>query len=1142
MKLTSLVFVAGSLLVLAGCGGSDDNKTSSTRPASEEPTYSKPALAADLELTQDGSIGWEDFSVHDPSVIKTDGTYYIFGSHLAAAQSDDLINWSELVPLISENHLVDESELFGNNYTSEIAEGIAWTDGYTGNWAADVVKAPNGKFWFYYNHCAQEDAAEPGQPGDCNNRSYLGLAESDSIDGPYKDKGVFLRSGYRSAAEFEQFPLDDGQTSWSGAVDPNVIDPTAFYDRDGNLWMVYGSYSGGIFVLAMDETTGMPEEGQGYGTHLVGGDYRAIEGAFAMYSPESDYFYLFYSVAGFAADGGYNIRIARSRNPQGPYMDPAGNNIADIDGTLEIGGKLMGGFEFTKELGEAGESWGYLSPGHNSAYYDEESGRHILVTHTRFPSTSTDYPNTPEAHAVRVHEMFVNKAGWLVASPQRYVPLEGENTVDVEDIPGYYKFINHGTESNTSAIRSDYVTLNEDRSVTGADTGSWFPQGGDAIRLELESGSYNGVVKWQWDDRKGELVPTFSAMAASGATVWGSRTDPISATAEALATVEQELEIKPELTVEDEGYAIPMTGKSGATISWESSNEYYIGTDGSVFIPTPDRGDQSVILMATIELNGQATTKEFAVTLTARPEFKNAVAHYTFDGVLADTLGDYANARTTDNNLENVNATAETYAQGYADQAYDFNGANGVRLPDNIIQSDAYTVSFWASAEALTAYTPAFFAAANPEQWISYIPDEASHFTTTALLWSRYFENGVEDWGEIIHTDKAPLNEWQHVALTYTDGTMRLYIDGNLSGSMPRPDMFSAAGGAFALGVNYGWDVPFNGLIDEFIVYDYALSGLDIRGAAMNNLTSPSQFAGFVKDALELGDLSAVRGNFELPRVGPFVSGISWESDSKAFLNPVNGTAVVNQPTALEGDQTLTLTATITYQGFTDTKEFEVTVKSMAPAEYSFEGDLDEFSGSYDAGSVAGNRIDNTGSSVDYVDGVKGLAVHLNGTNGVRLPNNLITSSNYSVSLWLKPTAFSDYTTAFFAGAGPNAWISLVPSMGETANTRLWANMDAFFDGGELDYRIPANEWTHIVIVSEGDSTGTLKLYVNGSLEIETSGLPSVFTVAGETNEFALGVNYWDTPFNGAVDELKVFSEAVTADSVQELYEEGAVE
>lgn len=1136
MKLKSLMFITGTLLVGGGCGGGD-NKTRPTTPASEEPTYSKPAVSSSVSLNAEGSVDWQDKGVHDPSVLKADGTYYIFGSHLAAAKSEDLINWEYFSDPITNNSAVDESPLF-DTYTSEIAEGIAWTDGYTGNWAADVIEAPNGNYWFYYNHCAQAEA-----DGNCWNRSYLGLAESESVEGPYVDKGIFLRSGYRTEAEFTEFPLDNGQTTWNGAVDPNVIDPAAFYDADNNLWMVYGSYSGGIFVLAMDETTGMPEEGQGYGTHLVGGDFRAIEGAFVMYSPESNYYYLFYSVAGFAADGGYNIRIARSTSPQGPYLDPLGNNIADAGG-LEIGGKLMGGFEFTQELGEEAEAWGYQSPGHNSAYYDAETGRHILVTHTRFPLSSSDYPTNPEAHAVRVHEMFVNNQGWLVASPHRYVPLEGGNVVDVAEIPGYYKFINHGKGVNTSAIESEYVILKEDRTVAGAAQGSWFAQGGDSIRLELESGAYNGVVKWQWNDGMQELVPTFSAMSVTGETIWGSRVDPISATADVLAGVEEALDIQTELTIEDEGYSLPTIARSGANITWNSSDEYYIGNDGSVFIPTPDRGDKTVTLEATIELNGETTTEEFSVFLHARPEFRNAVAHYKFEGALTDALGNYVSASTTDNNLWNVNATPETYTEGYAGQGYDFLGNNGVRLPDNIIQSGAYTVSFWMNADALTTHTPAFFAAKADNQWISYIPGGA-WFTENSLIWSYIFQDGTpenDDWNQIVHAARAPINEWQHVAITYAEGTMQLYIDGNSAGSMPRPDIFDPDGGLFALGVNFGWDVPFDGQIDEFIVYDYALNSLDIRGAAMNNLTSPSEFAGFIKDALDLGDLSAVRANFELPRVGPFVSGISWTSDNETFVDPVNGTAVVTQPSAQQGDQVVTLTATINYQGITDTKDFAVTVKSVAPAEYSFEGSLEEFTGAYGSGSVTGNRINNTGSSVDYVDGIQGLAVNLNGNNGVRLPDNLITSNNYSVSLWLKPAAFTDYTTSFFAGASPSAWISLVPSMGGVNTTRLWGAMGTFYDAADFGYRIPANEWSHVVIVAEGDADSTVRIYVNGVQELEATGLPRVFTVAGETNEFALGVNYWDTPFNGVIDELKVYSEAISAEDVQGLYVEGAVE
>lgn len=1136
MKLTRLAMVISCALAVTGCG-SDSNSAPEGVLAAQPTATAKPTVSSSVQFNNNGNVTVTNVAVHDPSVLKVDDTYYIFGSHLAAAKSTDLMNW-EMISSLSANSAVNESPLFDFNYTTEIAEGIEWTDGFTGNWAADVIKAPNGKFWFYYNHCAQDNPDTPNTVDEvCFNRSYLGLAEADSIEGPYKNKGIFLRSGYRTDDEFAKYPLDNGQTTWAGAVDPNAIDPAAFYDKDGNLWMVYGSYSGGIFVLAIDETTGMPEAGQGYGTKLVGSDFRAMEGAFTMYSPESDYYYLFYSVAGFAANDGYNVRVARSKNPQGPYLDNAGNDIASAGG-LEIGEKLLGGFEYTQELGETAPAWGYQSPGHNSAYYDQASGKHLFVTHTRFPLSSTEFPESAEAHQVRTHEMFINQLGWPVLSPQRYVPLNGENVLSMDEIQGYYKFINHGTTVNTSAIRSTHIALNADNSVTGSDPGTWYPSddSNTNIKLVLESGTYFAVAKWQWDDANKALVPTLSGVSSEGATVWATKVDDITATSDILATVAQALDIKTELSIADEGYSLPTLGKGGAQISWQSSDEYYIGSDGAVFIPTPDRGNKSVTLTANIELNGQTTSKTFTVNLTARPEFKNAIAHYSFENALTDSLGNLPSATTTDNNLLNTGAGNQAYAAGQTGQAFSFDGATGVRLPDSFIQSSAYTVSYWLKPTVLTDFSPSFFATTTVDRWMSLIPGN-THFTTTPMLWSKYLDDaGVEQWNQIISATPATLT-WSHVAITYANGEAKLYRDGVLAGSMPRADFFSNATGNFALGVNYGWDLPFQGEIDELIVYDYALGNLDINAAAINNLTDPTKFAGFVKDALDLGDVSAVRDNLTLPRVGPFVSGISWTSNNEEYLKPVNGTAIVNQPSALAGDQIVTLTATINYKGFTDTKTFDVTVKSLAPAQYSFEGDLAELEGVYGKGNATGNRIDNQGGAVTFTDGIIGQAVHLDGNVGVRLPDNLITTNDYSISLWLKPDVFTSYTTAFFAGANSSTWLSLVPSMDGTDKTRLWATTGAFFDNGELDTRIPKDKWTHLAMTVDGSNGDTLKMYVNGELKLEAAGFPRVFTVAGETNEFALGVNYWDTPYAGAIDELKVFSGAIDADAIKALFD-----
>lgn len=1175
MYKNKIAFTVVGVLALAGCNSGSGDVGEPVEAPVIKIDAAKPTINADVPIDGvDGSVIFQNIAVHDPSVVKADDNYYIFGSHLAAAKSPDLLSW-EYISSLSENHLVDESPLF-DTYTAEIAEGIEWTDGFTGNWAANVIEAPNGKYWFYYNHCAQDNPDTEERDEVCWNRSYLGLAESENIEGPYVDKGVLLRSGYRGIEqlkldaegntipvlneegsqvvdpegnlvfemetifpEFEQYPLDNGQTSWYGHVDPNVIDPTAYYDKDDNLWMVYGSYSGGIFVIALDEETGMAEPGQGYGTRLVGGDYRAIEGAYAFYSPESDYYYLMFSVAGFAVNDGYNIRVARSKSPQGPYLDPAGNDIANGEG-LAIGAKLMGGFEYTQEVGDEEPSWGYQAPGHNSAYYDEETGRHLLVTHTRFPSSSTEFPTIPEAHEVRTHEMFVNKDGWLVASPQRYVPLDGDNVVAEDDVMGYYKFINHGVEVNTSAIQSTHIALNADHTVTGSDSGAWSLVDPQNINLKLSSGTYVGAVKWQWDDGRAELVPTFSALARDGSTIWGSKVSNIDDTAMTLSEIEAALIVPEELTIDDESYTLPLQAKDGAVISWLVSDEYYINPiNGSVFIPTPDRGDQELTLEAEISLNGESSTKSFTVTLKARPAFVNAVAHYQFEDDVTDGLSGFADATVTTSNME-VAGGLEQYAVGQTGQAFNFDGATGVKLDNQIINSDSYTVSFWSNPTELAVHTPALFMSetGNYDRWITFAPSNV-WFTTTTAIWSRYLgDDLVDDWNQIVAADSVVYNEWTHYAISYGAGVMKLYINGVLAGSMPRPDFFGGKGGDFAIGTGYGWDPSYKGLIDEVIVYDYELNSLDINAAAINNLTDPNDFPPFIKDALDLGDTSAVKSSFDLPRVGPFVSGISWSVPENEYFKVENGQAIVTQPAPAEGDQHIILTATIRYEDLIDTKEFEVTVKSLAPAEYSFEGDLSALDGVAADGTITGDRIGNTGGTISYTEGVVGQALLLDGTSGVRLPDNLVTSEQYSLSVWLKPTVMTDYTTAFFGASDANSWISIVPQLNNTdagplGSSAVWVGSGGWwneFNFGEGVFSL--TEWTHIVVTVDGSNA---KVYLNGVETMTNSEFPNLFNL-GLTTIWGIGVNYWDTPFSGAVDELKFFYETIDAEKVAELY------
>ncbi|MEK5032618.1 glycoside hydrolase family 43 protein [Paenibacillus sp. FSL R7-0302] len=451
----------------------------------------------------EGPPKFGNVSVHDPSVIKVEDTYYVFGSHLASAKSKDLMAWTQISSGVTDDNVLIP------NVTEELSETLSWAQSDT-LWAPDVIQLADGKFYMYYDACKGDSPL-----------SALGIAVADKIEGPYKNKGIILKSGMSGIG-------DDGEV-YDATEKPNVVDPDVFWDKDGKLWMVYGSYSGGIFILELDPATGFPLEGQGYGKKLLGGNHARIEGPYMLYSPETDYYYLFLSYGGLDANGGYNIRVARSKHPAGPFEDSEGKAMLDAQGTSGVlfddpayapyGVKLMGNHEFVNTDEEAaGAGTGYVSPGHNSAYYDETSGQYYLIFHTRFPGLG-------EQHEVRVHQMFMNEAGWPVVAPHRYGG-EKIGKYTAKDVAGAYMLVNHGKEITAELAESQLVELNADGTISGAATGTWTLSNDHMAKLTIEGAEYSGVFLREWNEAASSEVMTFTALSAEGIAVWGSHVSP----------------------------------------------------------------------------------------------------------------------------------------------------------------------------------------------------------------------------------------------------------------------------------------------------------------------------------------------------------------------------------------------------------------------------------------------------------------------------------------------------------------------------------------------------------------------------------------------------------------------------------------
>lgn len=478
-KTIGLLPVTALCLALTACGGS-----------------------VPLQATEPVTHSFAEVSVHDPAIVQgDDGEYYIFGSHLAVAKTSDLMNWEYV-----NQGVKNQNDVIPDVY-HQMEEAFEWSHSNT-FWAPDVVQLRSGKYAMYYCNC-QGDA-----PISC-----LGLALSDNIDGPYENQGILLKSGMEASV-----PDEDGDL-YQATTDPNAVDPVVFYDAEGRLWMIYGSYSGGIFVKEMDPDTGLPLE-PGYGKKLLGGNHLRIEAPYILYNEETGYYYMFLSFGGLDSDGGYNIRVCRSETPDGPYYDSMGNDMIDCKGPAnstfsdvtaqQYGTKLMGGYKFLWQEGESGEDRkGYLSPGHNSCLYDEESGKYFIIYHTRFEKSG-------EEHQVRVHQMFFNDDGWPVIAPYRYTG-ETIGAYDDSEVVGSYKWIDHGREITPEMQTSCNVELKKNGKITGDVTGTWSRSGVHDITLEVDGKTYSGVLLRQWDEDGQKDVMTFTAVCAeTGTAIWGS--------------------------------------------------------------------------------------------------------------------------------------------------------------------------------------------------------------------------------------------------------------------------------------------------------------------------------------------------------------------------------------------------------------------------------------------------------------------------------------------------------------------------------------------------------------------------------------------------------------------------------------------
>lgn len=202
------------------------------------------------------------------------------------------------------------------------------------------------------------------------------------------------------------------------------------------------------------------------------------------------------------------------------------------------------------------------------------------------------------------------------------------------------------------------------------------------------------------------------------------------------------------------------------------------------------------------------------------------------------------------------------------------------------------------------------------------------------------------------------------------------------------------------------------------------------------------------------------------------------------------------------------------------------------------------FSGTLDFADSSGNgrHLTDSGASTYGNTGVFGNAAGFTGTSQATATlSGLSGDSTYSVSAWFRPTSTSGMGILGWGNSG-----TALAASGLYMNLHGTGVVNAGFAGMNNAYNTsncPAviNQWNHIVFSkTPGAIASTTKLFVNGVSCGSLTGSSSTPNVSNSNLSIGSWASISTQRFFGQIDEVAIWSRALHADEVTQLYRRGA--
>lgn len=559
----------------------------------KELDINKPELLSPLG---DGYLGsFASYDIKDPSIIydEKSGYYYCFGSDNVVVKSVDLINWGGRTTYFPHNDLAQSNAIMSFDAFDSVSKW-AKEHGYSDDelysdknedrtpLAPDIVKV-DGIYYLYFTLSKSQNA----------NESAIFCVKTDDLEEAvlykrWEDVGLVISSCGRHAGT-QVTTNKKGETKKESVSkhydEVNASHPSVIVSDEG-MFMAYGSHfgkdnkQGAIYLLELNQKTGLLKKdslcnSQGETISTLHGDktFRSgvlianpgripsmskkdgslVTGSDIVYNKDTGYYYLFVTYG--CEDANYNVRVSRSKNITGPYLDYTGQDMSDYLSKMgksqyDKGTLLMGGYNFMSSsrggvlythIGRASigspcvikNKQGWFVASQSQAYYKVDSE----ITAGAAKAESLGLSSVDADPTLEVRQLLWSEDGWPMAEPEVYSGEKAKTSVKKKNLYGNWDVVIFDNAGNADSIdtversTSSLVTIHEKAVITTKDI-----EKGKSINTEgilaKADGYYTITIDgvdykiypsavWDWELSEGSIV--FTGYSSDGKTIWGKK-------------------------------------------------------------------------------------------------------------------------------------------------------------------------------------------------------------------------------------------------------------------------------------------------------------------------------------------------------------------------------------------------------------------------------------------------------------------------------------------------------------------------------------------------------------------------------------------------------------------------------------------